>query len=90
MHNLAGSTSFPLWLKNSNAGSRECPFLDFLTVSKNSDHPKEIVNLESLSETIEGDTGDPFPSYIRVEINVFQCSVSIVPEDLQRPPIMRC
>ena len=56
----------------------------------NSDHPKEIVNLESLGETIEGDTGDPLPSYIRVEINVFQCSVSTVPEDLQRPPIMRC
>lgn len=90
MHNLADSVPFPLWVKNSNAGSRKCPFLDFLTVSKNSDHPKDIVILESLGETIEGAIGDPLPSYIRVEINVFQCSMSTVPEDLQRPPIMRC
>lgn len=79
MHNLAGSVLFPLWVKNSSAGSRECPFLDFSMVSKYSDYPKEIVNLESLGETMEEAIGDPLPSYIRVEINVFQCPVSAVP-----------
>lgn len=49
-------------------------------VSKYSGHPKEIVNLESLGETMEEAIGDPLPSYIRVEINVLQCPVSAGPE----------
>lgn len=60
-------------------------FLGFFNCIHNtySDHPKEIVHLESLGGIMEVAIGDPPPFYTRVEMNVLQCSMSAV---LERSP----